>query len=86
MNVKKAVYTQYLRRNCLLKHVIEGKVEGRTEGTGRRGRSPKQLLDDMKEKRRYWKLKEEALARTLDNSLWKSLWTFRKTDSVMTDE
>jgi hypothetical protein len=27
-----------LRRNCLLKHVIEGKIEGRIEGTGRRGR------------------------------------------------
>jgi len=23
-----------LRRNCLLKHVIEGKMEGTTEGTG----------------------------------------------------
>jgi hypothetical protein len=25
-----------LRRNCLLKHVIEGKIEGRIEVTGRR--------------------------------------------------
>jgi hypothetical protein len=32
--------------------------------TGRRGRRHKQLLDDLKEKRRYWKLKEEALDRT----------------------
>jgi hypothetical protein len=54
-----------LRRNCLLKHVIEGKLEGRMEMTGRRGRRRKQLLDDLKEKRRYWKLKEEALDRTL---------------------
>jgi hypothetical protein len=30
-----------------------------------RGRRRKQLLDDLKEKRRYWKLKEEALDRTL---------------------
>jgi hypothetical protein len=51
-----------LRRNWLLKHVTEGKLEGRT---GRRGRRRKQLLDDLKEKRRYWKLKEEALDRTL---------------------
>jgi hypothetical protein len=50
-----------LRRNCLLKHVIEGKLEGRIEMTGRRGRRRKQLLDDLKEKRRYWKLKEESL-------------------------
>jgi hypothetical protein len=34
------------------------------EMTGRRGRRCKQLLDDRKEKRRYWKLKEEALDRT----------------------
>jgi hypothetical protein len=53
-----------LRRNCLLKHVIEGKVEGSIEMTGRRGGRRKQLLDDLKEKRRYWKLKEEALDRT----------------------
>jgi hypothetical protein len=54
-----------LRRNCLLKHVIEGKLEGRIEITGRRGRRRNQLLDDLKEKKRYWKLKEEALDRTL---------------------
>jgi hypothetical protein len=53
------------RRNCLLKHVIEGKLEGRIEMTGRRKRRRKQLLDDFKEKRRYWKLKEEALDRTV---------------------
>jgi hypothetical protein len=39
-----------LRRNCLLKHVIEGKVEGRIEMTGRRGRRRKQLLDERKER------------------------------------
>jgi hypothetical protein len=54
-----------LRRNCLLKHVIEGKLEVRLEMTGRRGRRHKQLLDNLKEKRRYCKLKEEALDRTL---------------------
>jgi hypothetical protein len=57
-----------LRGNCLLKHVIEGKLEGRIEMTGRRGRRRKQLLDDVKENRKYWKLKEEALDRTL----WRS--------------
>jgi hypothetical protein len=54
-----------LRRNCLLKHVIEEKFEGKLEMMGRRGTRRKQLLDDDKEKRRYWKLKEEALYRTL---------------------
>jgi hypothetical protein len=32
--------------------------------TGRRGRRRKKLLDDLMEKRGYWKLKEEALDRT----------------------
>ena len=54
-----------LRRNCLLKHAVEGKVEGRIEVTGRRGRRGKQLLNDLKKRRRYWKLKEEALYRTV---------------------
>jgi hypothetical protein len=54
-----------LRRNCLLKHVIEGKLEGGIEMTVRLGRRRKQLLDDLKKKKRYWKLKEEALDRTL---------------------
>jgi hypothetical protein len=42
-----------VRRNCLLKHVIEGKLEVKSEMTGRRGRRREQLLDDLKEKRRY---------------------------------
>jgi hypothetical protein len=42
-----------LRRNVFLKHIIEGKTEGRTEVTGREGRICKQLLDCFKEKRRY---------------------------------
>jgi hypothetical protein len=52
-----------LRRNCLLKHVIEGKIEGRIQMTRRRGRGRKQPMDDLKEKRGYLKLKEEALDR-----------------------
>jgi hypothetical protein len=54
-----------LCRNCLLKHVIEGKIEGRIEVTGRWGRRRKQLLDELKETKIYWKLKEEALVRTV---------------------
>jgi hypothetical protein len=36
-----------LRRNCLLKHAIEGKTGRRIEVTGRQGRRRKQLLDDL---------------------------------------
>jgi hypothetical protein len=46
-----------LHRNCLLKQVIEGETQGRTEVMGRRGRRSKQLLDDVKEKTGYSKLK-----------------------------
>jgi hypothetical protein len=55
---------QILRRSSFLKHVIKGKMEGRIEVTGRRGRRPKLLLNDLKKKREYWKLKGQALDRT----------------------
>ena len=54
-----------LRRNCLLQGVIEGKIKGGIEVTGRRGRRRRKLLDDLKERRRYFHLKEEALDRTV---------------------
>jgi hypothetical protein len=38
-----------LHRNCLIKHVIEGKIEGSTEVTRRRGRRRKQVLDNVME-------------------------------------
>ena len=50
------------RRKCLLKHVIEGKREGKEL----RGRRRKQLLDDLKGNSGYCKLKEEAL----DRNVW----------------
>jgi hypothetical protein len=54
-----------LRKNCLLKRVIERKMKGRVEMTGRQGRIHKQLLNDLKETTDCWKLKEETVARTL---------------------
>ena len=54
-----------LRRNCLLKQVIEGKIKGEMEVTRRRGRRGKKLLDDLKDRRGYFHLKEEALDRTM---------------------
>ena len=38
-----------LRRDCLLKHVIEGKIQDGTEVTGRLGKINMELLDDLKE-------------------------------------
>ena len=54
-----------LRRNCLQKQVIEGKIKGQIEVTRRRGRRSKKLLDDLKDRRGYCQLKEEALDRTI---------------------
>jgi hypothetical protein len=53
-----------LCRNCLLKHVIEGK----RDVTGRRRRRRVKQLDDLKEMRGYWILKYEVL----DDTLWRN--------------
>ena len=54
-----------LRRNCLLQQVIKGKIQGGIEEIGRQGRKRTKLLDDLKERRGYSHLKEEALDRTM---------------------
>jgi hypothetical protein len=54
--------------NAFQKHVIEGNIEGTIEVKGRRRRRGKQLLDDRKETRGYWKLKYEVI----DGSLWRT--------------
>jgi hypothetical protein len=53
---------QILRGNCLVKQVIGGKIKGRIEVTGRRGRRRKKVLDVLKEKNRILEI-EEALDR-----------------------
>jgi hypothetical protein len=40
-----------LCRNCLLKHVIEGKIEEKRGVRGRQGRRRKQLMYKLKERR-----------------------------------
>ena len=57
-----------LRRNCLLQQVIEGKIKGQIEVTRRRRRRRKKLLDDLKDRRGYCQLKEEAL----DRNMWRN--------------
>jgi hypothetical protein len=54
-----------LCRNCLLQRVIQGKINGGIEATGRRRRRRRKLLNDLKERRGYCHLKEEALDRTV---------------------
>ena len=49
-----------LRRNCLLKQVIEGKIKGEIGGRRR-----KKILDDLKDRSGYSHLNEEALDRPM---------------------
>ena len=56
-----------LRRNCLLQRVIEGNIKGGIEVTGIRGRRRRKLLDNLKERRGYSYMKEEAL----DCTMWR---------------
>jgi hypothetical protein len=54
-----------LCRNCLLRLVVEAKIKGGIEVTGRRERRRRKLLNDLKERRGYSHLKEEAVDRTM---------------------
>jgi hypothetical protein len=54
-----------MRRNCFLKRVIKGEIDGSIGVKGRRGRRRKQLLGEFKEKRCYCKLIEDVLDSTI---------------------
>jgi hypothetical protein len=56
-----------LPRNCLLQQVTEGKIQGEIEVIVRERRRRRKLLDDLKERRGYSHLKEEAL----DCTMWR---------------
>jgi hypothetical protein len=52
----------------LRKQIIDRKIGGGIEVTGREGRRHQQILDELKEMRRCWELKEEAL----DDAVWRT--------------
>jgi hypothetical protein len=62
-----------LPRNCLLQRVIKGKIQGGIDVTERQGRRRRKLLDDLKERRGYSHLKEDALDRTILRARFGSL-------------
>jgi hypothetical protein len=70
VNGRRTVLVTFCVQNCLLQRVIEGKIKGGIEVTGRRGRRRRKLLDDLKERRGYFHLKEEAL----DLTIWRALF------------
>jgi hypothetical protein len=69
-----------LRRNCLLQRVMEGKIKGGIEVTGRGGKRRRKLLDGLKERRGYSFEGGSSGSHCVESSLWKRLWTCRKTD------
>jgi hypothetical protein len=64
---RKANWIGYiLRRNCLLKQIIEGKVKGEMEVIRRRGRRGRNLLDYLKDRRGYYHFKD------IDRTIWRN--------------
>jgi len=69
MRKRKANWIGHIfHRNCRLQRVIEGKIQGGIEVTGRQGRRGRKLLDDIKERRGFSHLKEKAL----DRPMWRA--------------
>jgi len=60
-----------LRRNWLVKQVIKRKIKGQIEVTRRQGKRRKKLLDELKDRRGYCELREEAVDRTM----WRNRFT-----------
>jgi hypothetical protein len=54
-----------LQRDCLLKHITEGKIEGGIAVMDRQERRCKQILHNLKKMRECLKLKEKVLNCTL---------------------
>jgi hypothetical protein len=76
-----------LRRNYLLKRVIEGKIGESIAATGRRRRRGKQLTYDVQEKKKVLEIERgNTRSHSVVNSLRKRLWTLRKTDNRMKDD
>ena len=67
-------------RNCHLKHVVEGKKDGRTAVARRRGRRNKMT---SKNKGILGIVRGRTISHYVDDSLWKKLWTCRKTDKSL---
>jgi hypothetical protein len=69
INKRKANWIGHIfRRNCFVKQVVKERIKGGIEVTGKRGRRCRKLLDELKERRGYSHLMEEALDRTM----WKA--------------
>ena len=84
---KKANWIRHiLCRNCLLKYVIERKMEGRIEVTGKRGRRISSYGTSLR-KRRILRIEGGSTrSHRAEKSLWKKLWTCLEVDYVVTND
>ena len=69
-----------LRRNCLLKHVFEGNIEGRKEIAGKKGEEVISYWMTLRKDRKLYIERGSTRLHCAENCLWKRLWTGRKTD------
>jgi hypothetical protein len=83
MNRRKAIWIgDVLCWNCLLKHVIEGKKEGRIEGKEEEVSSYWMIL-----RKREGEIEiRSTRLHCVENLLWNRLWTCRKTDCRTYDQ
>ena len=65
------------RRDC--ERGLSILVWRRIEVMERRGGRCKRLLYDLRERRWYWKLRGSTRSHSVENSIWKKLWKYRKT-------
>jgi len=72
-----------LRRNSIVKRVIDRKIERRIKVIGRRGRRSKQLLGTLWIRKHAADRKRKHRNTSVENSCRKKLWTCRKTGYVI---
>ena len=73
------------RRNGILKHITERKIEGKRKVKGRRARGRKQLLHDLKNEKILETERGSTSSQTVNNLFWKTIWTSRKAECRMNE-
>jgi hypothetical protein len=80
VNGRRTGLVTFCVETAFYKGVTEAKIQGGIEVTGRQGRRRRKLLDDLKERRGYSFERGSSGSHYVESSLWKRLWTCRKTD------
>jgi hypothetical protein len=65
VNERRTGLVTFCAETAFYNEFTEGKIQGEIEVTGRQGRRRMKLFDDLRERRGYSHLKEEALDRTM---------------------